>query len=115
MKLTVLERINLLGILPRESNYVTFRILNDLKKELSFSEKEIKDFKIIQKYKEDGTGAQVFWDSKKEKEKEIVIGPQALIIINTALQKVDKDGKVNDENITLFDKFQPEIGLKVEK
>ncbi len=114
MKLTVLERIQLSGILPRESNYVTFRILSDLKKDLSFSEKEMKDLKMEQKFKEDGTG-QVFWDTKREKEKDIQIGEQALIIIRVALQKVDKEEKVNDGNITLFDKFQPEIGLKVVK
>ena len=109
MKLNVLERVTLMGILPPESNFVTFRILIDLKKALSFSEKEIKDFKIVQKE------GRIFWG--KSVDKEITIGEQAIIIINTALQKIDADGKVNEGNYSLFEKFQPEIipVMKVEK
>ena len=111
MKLNVLERINLMGLLPQESNFITFRLLTDLKKDLSFTEKEIKDFKIEQKEIEGQM--RIFWG--KSKEVEITIGEQARIIVNTALQKLDADGKVNEGNISLFDKFQPEIGLEVKK
>jgi len=104
MKLNVLERITLMGILPAESNYITFRILTDLKQKLSFTEKEIKEFKIEQK---DG---RIFW--AKSKEVEITIGEQVRIIVNTALQKLDADGKVNGGNISLFDKFQPTLEVK---
>ena len=107
MKLHVLERITLMGLLPAESNFITFRLLADLKKDLSFTEKEIKDFKIEQK---DG---RIFWG--KSKDVEITIGEQMTIIIQAALQKIDKEGKVNDSNISLFEKFQPEIGLEVKK
>jgi len=107
MKLNVLERITLMGLLPQESNFITFRLLTDLKKDLSFTEKELKEFKIEQK---DG---KVYWS--KSKDVEIPIGEQMTIIIQTALQKVDKEGKVNEGNISLFDKFQPEIGLEVKK
>ena len=109
MKLSVLERINLMGVLPQESNYLTFKVLADLRTALSFSEKEIKDFGIKQ---EEG---KVYWESTKEKVKDVVIGEQALIIIKAALQKVDKENKVNGGNITLFEKFMPEIGLEVKK
>ena len=107
MKLNVLERITLMGLLPAESNFITFRLLTDLKKDLSFTEKELKEFKIEQK---DG---KVYWS--KSKDVEIPIGEQMTIIIQTTLQKVDKEGKVNEGNISLFEKFQPEIGLEVKK
>jgi hypothetical protein len=97
MKLNVLERINLMGILPAESNYITFRILTDLKKALSFTEKEIKEFKIEQKE------GRVFWS--KSKYVEIPIGEQANVIIQTALKKVDSENKVNEGNFSLFVKF----------
>jgi len=42
-------------------------------------------------------------------------GEQMNIIIKIALQKVDKEGKVNDGNISLFEKFQPEVGAEVKK
>jgi hypothetical protein len=107
MKLNVLERITLMGLLPQESSFITFRLLTELKKELSFTEKEIKDFGIVQKE------GRVFWN--KSKDKEFTIGEQVKLIIQTSLQQVDKEGKVNDNNISLFDKFQPEITLEVKK
>ena len=109
MKLNVLERVTLMGILPAEANLVTFKILTDLKKSLSFSEKEIKDFGIMQKE------GRIFW--KKSTDKEIAFGEQAKILVKAALQKIDADGKVNDGNYSLFEKFQPEIApvMKVEK
>ena len=112
MKLNVKERINLMQILPAEGNFVTFKILADLRAELSFSEKEIKDFKIVQHLNEQGQG-RITWDDKKEKEKEVFFGPQALIIVKAALQNVDKVGKVTADNVSLFDKFQPEVGVEV--
>ena len=112
MKLNVKERINLMQILPAEGNFVTFKILADLRAELSFSEKEIKDFKIVQHLNEQGQG-RITWDDKKEKEKEVFFGPQALIIVKAALQNVDKVCKVTADNVSLFDKFQPEVGLEV--
>mgnify|MGYP006921364737 CR=1 FL=1 len=112
MKLNVKERINLMQILPAEANFVTFKILADLRAELSFSEKEIKDFKIAQQLDEQGRG-RITWDDKREKGKEVFFGPQALLIIKTALQKIDKDGRVTIDNVSLFEKFQPEVGLEV--
>ena len=112
MKLNVKERINLMQIIPAEGNFVTFKVLADLRTELSFSEKEIKDFKITQHLNEQGQG-RITWDDKKEKEKDIFFGPQALIIIKAALQKVDKAGKVSVDNVSLFDKFQPEVAVDV--
>jgi hypothetical protein len=114
MKLNVLERVTLMGLLPAEGSLVTFRILADLRKTLSFSEKEIKECGIVQKSvlntvtgKEEG---RIFW--KKSIDKEITFGEQARIIINTALQKADKEEKVNEGNISLFEKFQPTLEVK---
>ena len=97
MKLNVLERINLAGILPAEGNLITFRVFTDLKKALAFTEKEIKNFGIVQK--ED----KIFWT--KSKEVEIPIGEQATIIIQIVLKKLDTENKVNEGNFSLFVKF----------
>ena len=112
MKLGVLERINLLGILPQESNYVTFKIMAELKSALSFSEKEIKDFGIVQK--EVNGMMRIFWDSKKEKVKEIPIGEQADIIIQASLKKIDKEERITEGTYPLFEKFKyfPDLEIK---
>ena len=49
MKLDVGERIRLLGILPEKGNLLTLKIVRELRDDLSFSEKEHKDFKIVAK------------------------------------------------------------------
>ena len=97
MKLNVLERITLLQLLPTEGSYITFNILIDLKAKLAFNEKEIKEFKIEEK---DG---RVTW--RKSEEKEIVIGEKANEIVVEALKKLDDAGKINDQNIVLYEKF----------
>lgn len=97
MKLHVLERINLMGILPSEGNLITFKILTDLKQALSFTEKEIKEFGISQK------DDRIFWE--KSEEVDILIGEQANIIIQSALKKLDAENKVNENNFSLFVKF----------
>ena len=102
-----------MGILPQESNYLTFKILTELKTALSFSEKEMKDFGIVQK---DVNGSiRIFWDAKKEKEKEISIGEQANIIIQNALKKIDKADKVTEGLYPLFEKFNYHPDLESKK
>jgi hypothetical protein len=97
MKLNVLERIMLQSVLPKESNYATFRIIMELKSHLSFSETEIKRFRITVK------GEQILWQNSEEVEVEI--GEKATDIIKTALVQLDKDGKLNEQVISLYEKF----------
>ena len=99
MKLNTLERINLMGILPTETNYVTYKIVNDLKGNLSFSEDELKEYEM--KFEND----MVFFNPAKSKDKEIEIGEKATDIIIEALNKLDKENKINNNNISLYEKF----------
>ena len=99
MKLNVKERINLMGILPTETNYATFKIINDLKSNLSFSEDELKEYEM--RFEEQ----MIFFNPSKENEKEIKIGEKATDIIIEALEKLDKENKINENNISLYEKF----------
>lgn len=99
MKLNILERINLMGILPAETNYVTYKIITDLKTELSFSEEEIK--KSEMKFKDD----MAFFNPQKAFDKDIEIGEKATDIIIEALNRLDKDNKINESNVSLYEKF----------
>jgi hypothetical protein len=97
MKLNVLDRITLMGILPAEGNYMTFKILAELKLKLAFSENELKEFKIEEK---DG---RIFW--QKSEDKEVEIGEKAKEIIKESLKKLDEAGKINEHNVSLYEKF----------
>jgi len=99
MKLNIAERINLMNILPAEANYLTYKIITNLKSDLSFSEKETKDYNIQTK------DSMVFWDQGKAKDKDVNIGEKATDIIVEALKKLDKEGKITDNNSSLYEKF----------
>ena len=49
MKLTISERLMLLGVLPKEENFLSLKIIRDLKSALSFTEKETKKFGTVYK------------------------------------------------------------------
>ena len=99
MEFTILERIVLMNVLPQEENYLTYKIIKDLKFELAPSEKETKEYEIVER---DG---RVFWNPQKEKPKRIEIGEKAREVISKALKKLDEEGKINDQNASLYEKF----------
>ena len=104
MKLTVLERIALLGILPAEGNFVTLKIVRKLRESLSFEEDEAKKLNVRF---EDG---RIFWDAAAEEPegKEIEIGEKATDLIVDSLKKLDKEGKLTEQHFSAFEKFVKE-------
>ena len=101
MKLDVGERIRLLGILPEKGNLLTLKIVRELRDDLSFSEKEHKDFKIVAK--ED----RITWDDKA-KEKEVRFGEQANKIIVDKLKDMDEKEELTLPDLNLWEKFMGE-------
>ena len=100
VSLSVLERIFLLNALPAEGDITTIRIVSDLRKEISFSETELSEWKIS---KED-SGA-IEWDGEKAEEKEIDFGAKEHTIVAEALKKVSDNGKVTEKYISTYNKF----------
>ena len=98
IKLNVLERITMMNLLPKETNYLTFKLLTQLKSDLSFSDEEIKKWGI--KVLEDG---RVMWN--KSGDKQIEIGETIETMIKLKLESVEKENKINVENVSLYEKF----------
>lgn len=109
MKLNVLERIILMNLLPKEENYMTYKIFTDLKSELSFSEKEYIELGMEQ------SNNMINW--KKNSIKDVLIGDVAKRVIKDVLEKLDADHKINDQNASLYEKFvlETESTMKLEK
>jgi len=99
MKLNVLERIILMGLLPKEENYLTFKIIMTLKGDLSFSEAEHK--KIMFTTLPDG---RVSWKNGAIA-KDIKIPDVILSMIKAKLEDLEKEKKINDDNFSLYEKF----------
>lgn len=99
MKLSVAERFVLLGVLPAEGNFVTLKIVRQLREALSFDEDEAKVLGLKQ------DGERVTWNPDVEQEKEIPIGEKATDIVVAAIKKLDDEKKLTDQHYTLYEKF----------
>jgi len=105
MKLTVHERLMLGNILPQEGNFVTLKVLRNLKMALSFSEEETKKWTI------QSSNGRVDWrllDSKNkpiDQDAEIEVGEKAKDIIVLSLAKLNEEKKLREEHLTLYERF----------
>jgi len=102
MKLNIFERLVLLPILPAEGNFVTLKIVKNLKENIALSESDFKEFEIKQE------GEQINWNEKGNEEREIEIGEKATDIIIESLKKLDKESKLTERHFTLYEKFVKE-------
>jgi len=99
MKLNIMERLLALGILPKESNFVTLKIVRDLQGTLSLNEEEMKEFEVEQ------AGTDIKWNDKGKEARELQIGEKATDIIIEALEKLNKDNKLTAQYMSLYEKF----------
>jgi hypothetical protein len=117
--LNVLERMVAGSLLPKQGNFATLRIVNDLIKKLSFSAEELDKFAVK------AEGESVRWgvpdndsaeaQAKAKKAIEASIKPEPIDfnnkeieIIRKELEKLDSEGKLEQRHITLFEKFVEE-------
>ena len=100
MILSVLERLVLLNVLPREGTITTVKIVRELREALSFSEEEHKELKFERT--EDG-GTQ--WDTGAEEDEDVPVGPRAHTLVVETLELLDKDKKLTEDYLSLWGKF----------
>jgi len=107
MNLSVKQRLILLTILPKESNFATLKILRKLKEDLSFSEEE--HAKLQFRTIPDAQGsASTNWSDDGDKEigeVDIPIGEKATDIVVEALKGLDKAKKLTEQHVSLYEKF----------
>jgi hypothetical protein len=104
MKLKVVERFNLLNILPKESNFATLKIVRELQNNLSLDDEENKTIEAKT------NGMQVTWNPEKCLEydktpKDIKIVGKAHSIIVEELTKLDQQNRLPLGMFDLFDQF----------
>jgi len=100
VNLSVLERLVLLNVLPREGTVTTVKIVRELRETLSFSEEEHAALKF-ERTESGGTE----WDTGGEKDKEIDFAPRALALVVETLERMDKEQKVTEDYLSIFEKF----------
>lgn len=99
MELSVLERLLLLNILPKEGDFTTLKIVRTMRDDLSFSEEEHKILQFTQE------GDQLRWKSGADKPKQINFGEKATDLIVEALKKLNTDKKLTEQHMGLYEKF----------
>jgi len=104
MKLSVLERLKALDVLPQEGNYVTLNVIRKAQEMLSFTEEEIAKYKF-KNIQVEGGGQQTQWDSKIEQVVDLRLGAKAISIIGEVLEKMDKDKKLTPQHVSIYEKF----------
>lgn len=101
MLLGIVERLALLGTLPQEGDFLTLRILHDLRQRLSFTEAEHAEFgiEVLQETQ------QIRWKEGVEREVEIEIGPKVSRIIADRLEEMDAAKQLTPNHLSLYQKF----------
>ena len=100
VKLNIMERFVVQSLLPKETNYATHKIINDLRTQLAPTEEELA--KINLRATPDG-GSTADWDAVPEKE--FVFGEISEGMIKGALEDLDKKGKLLQEHLSVYEKF----------
>jgi hypothetical protein len=100
MELSTFDRITLLNVLADfHGDFLTLKIVRELKESLSFDEEEHRalGLKI-----EDG---QAFWLSEADKPKDVPIGEKAAEIIRTLLLELDQKKMLTEDHYSLYERF----------
>lgn len=99
-KMSVLERLTLLGTIPSEGNYLDMKILRKFRESLSFTEEEQKtlEMKSIE-------NSGVTWKSENDPNKAIYFGLRMETIIVESLQKLNQENKLTEAHMSLYEMF----------
>ena len=101
MILNVSERLTVLNFLPTEGNLATIKILGELRMNLSYTEEENKEWGIVT----DEVNKMIRWEENGEAD--IPIGETATGIIVDELRKLDKENKLTELILPVYEKFIP--------
>jgi len=99
LKLNAGERVTLSNLLPKQENYLNYKLIHTLISDLSFSEKEHKDIGI-QVLPDNRIG----WTNGKIT-KDIYIPEVIEVMIVEKLKSLEKEKNINGENISLYEMF----------
>ncbi len=102
MKLSIVDRLTLLHILPKEGDVVTLRVQRDLSQRLSFTEAEHASLQFV------STPEKTEWKQDTIGEVEILIGPKAQSLIVGAFEALNSKKLMKLEFLPTYEKFMEE-------
>ena len=105
MKLTILERLMLLGILPPEGDLRTMKIVHHLRMDLALTQDEMTNWGVKNQVNAEGQPIGVTWDDDKAEEAEIDVAGEKTAVIVEVLRKLDAEKKLTGQHLSLCEKF----------
>ena len=101
LELTIHDRLIFLSLLPKENNLTTLRIIRKVIKDVGITDEEYKYYDI-----KPAEGGRVSFDPVKAEEvKEFEIGEIAIHLVKTELEMLDKDNKLTQEHLPVYEKI----------
>ena len=107
MRFNILERIMILGVLPKQSDFVSMKIIDHLQRAVGFSQGELDKYNI-----KNHPNGSVSWE--KDFEKEVKVTMRAAEIIKENLIKLSETKMVTVQHLSIYEKFGVKIEVKVE-
>ena len=102
VELNAPERLVLFELLPPTHTAINYRLIEQVRMAVAFTEEEIAEFAIV---RDEDTG-RTDWDRSKDAiTKTVDIAGPVVVIIIGILEKLDSGEKIGAHNITLHDKF----------
>jgi len=109
MKLSVIERINLLSILPNEGTFATLKIIREMREKLSFTEVENTALNFQAKPSPDGQQFTTWNKTAADNigEPDIKLSNFQIDICKVELKKLNdaEPPRLRDEHFTLYEKI----------
>ncbi len=102
MNVTILERVLLMGIIPREGNIIDMNTAQNVRNVAQFSTEELDGLKMVQ------TESGMQWDAEAANEigdKDIVVGVSGAELIKKTLMKLSDEEKLPIDALSLYRKF----------
>lgn len=101
MQLRIVDRFSLLGVLPEAGNFVTMKLIADLRSALGFSEDELKEAEIVVSPE---TG-RVSWNGECALMKDVDIGDATKSVVSGALKKLNDENKLTAQLLDIYEQF----------
>jgi hypothetical protein len=99
MRLSVMDRLMLLDVLPQQGNILTLRIVRDAQQALELHTSEIEDWEITL------NGPHIRWNQEKVQDVDVSLSEAALGIAREAIKKLDGENKLTANHISLWEKL----------
>lgn len=100
MILTIMDRLQLLQLLPEKGDLLTLRIIREAKESLSFSDEDHKEIGFTTK--EDGN---VVWELEKDPNKDIELSQHAFDMIKDELKRLNDTKELTLSQLEIYEKF----------